>query len=169
VQQNWAYVGDGSNGIKILDITDPTNPEEVGNFDTGFYVQNITFDDNYIYIADGQNGVYIIEFQDPGVGISEQPRSVINHSHLAQNYPNPFNPSTQIKYNLQKSTRVSLKIYNIQGQEIRTLVNEFQSAGRKSVQWNGLDSSGHEVSSGVYIYKIDCGDFSLSKKMILIR
>ncbi|MGP8330497.1 MAG: T9SS type A sorting domain-containing protein [Methanosarcinaceae archaeon] len=88
---------------------------------------------------------------------------------LRQNYPNPFNPSTQINYSLPKSTHVKLKIYNLQGQEIKTLVNKFQTAGIKSVVWNGLDEQSHKVSSGIYIYQIKTSDLIKSKKMILVQ
>jgi len=88
---------------------------------------------------------------------------------LTQNFPNPFNPSTQIKYNLPKTTYINLKIYNIQGQEIRTLIDEFQTAGIKSVVWDGLDNRGQQVHSGLYIYQIKTPTFSTSKKMVLVH
>ncbi len=73
---------------------------------------------------------------------------------LFQNFPNPFNPTTKISYDLPKDTKVNLKIYNLSGQEVRTLVNEVQSAGHKSAVWNGKDDSGIIVSSGLYIYRL---------------
>ncbi|MBN1350583.1 T9SS type A sorting domain-containing protein [candidate division KSB1 bacterium] len=88
---------------------------------------------------------------------------------LSQNFPNPFNPVTRIHYCLPASTPVTLTIYNMQGQEVRTLVNDFQSPGAKTVTWNGKDNRGQAVSSGVYIYRIDVGDFSALKKMILMH
>ena len=88
---------------------------------------------------------------------------------LMQNHPNPFNPVTQISYHLPHSTKVSLKIYNIQGQVIKTLVDEFQTAGIKSVVWNGLDEQGRKVASGIYVYQLTAGQFSMAKKMLLIQ
>jgi flagellar hook capping protein FlgD len=76
---------------------------------------------------------------------------------LYQNYPNPFNPTTKISYDLPHSTNVILKIYNLQGQEIKTLVNESQQPGMKSVIWDGRDNKNSRVSSGVYIYSIYAG------------
>jgi hypothetical protein len=87
---------------------------------------------------------------------------------LFQNHPNPFNPATWITYNLFKETQVILKIYDLQGREVRTLVSEKQSAGLKSVVWDGRDKSGKQVSFAVYIYIINAGLFERSKKMILI-
>jgi hypothetical protein len=83
---------------------------------------------------------------------------------LLQNYPNPFNPSTTIKYDLPKDSRVSLKLFNILGQEVATLVNEEQKAGYRSVEWNAAS-----VASGVYFYRIQSGDFVASKKLLLLR
>jgi hypothetical protein len=88
---------------------------------------------------------------------------------LQQNYPNPFNPSTQIIYTLPKAAHVNLAIYNLQGQEIKTLVEEFQSAGAKSVIWDGTDNQGREMTSGIYFYRLSAGGFRETKKMILMR
>lgn len=83
---------------------------------------------------------------------------------LLQNYPNPFNPSTTIKYDLPKDSRVSLKLFNIIGQEVATLVNEEQKAGYKSVEWN---ASG--VASGVYFYRLNAGSYTSVKKLLLLK
>ncbi|WP_421773765.1 redoxin family protein [Gracilimonas sp.] len=88
---------------------------------------------------------------------------------LAQNYPNPFNPSTTISYSLNKPSQVSLKIYNMLGAEIATLVNERQPAGEKTVSWNALSSSGSTLPSGLYIYQLKTGKQVLTKKMMLIK
>jgi hypothetical protein len=93
----------------------------------------------------------------------ESPAVPIEFS-LYQNYPNPFNPSTVIRYQLPVNSWVTLKIYNLLGQEIATLVNEFQDAGFKSVEWEA-----GEVGSGVYFYKLTAGNYISTKKMILIR
>ena len=88
---------------------------------------------------------------------------------LAQNYPNPFNPVTAIMYNLPTACHVRLDIYNVLGQLVATLVDEHQAAGSKVVGWNGKNSTGIDVTSGVYFYKIHAGEFVEMKKMILLR
>ena len=88
---------------------------------------------------------------------------------LDQNYPNPFNPSTTIEYYLPKSTDVVLKIYNILGDEIKTLVNEYQSAGNKTYKWDGTDNAGQKTASGIYFYKAQLGEKVITKKMILMK
>ncbi|MCP4709876.1 MAG: T9SS type A sorting domain-containing protein, partial [Planctomycetes bacterium] len=77
---------------------------------------------------------------------------------LAQNYPNPFNPSTTIAYKLPQSSRVSLKVYNISGQLVRSLVDEHKPAGNYEVVWGGNDNQGQAVSSGKYLYTLKAGD-----------
>jgi agmatine/peptidylarginine deiminase len=88
---------------------------------------------------------------------------------LSQNYPNPFNPTTTIQYTLKEDCHVSLKIYNISGQEVRTLVNEYQPAGYKATIWDGRNSSEQPVPSGIYLYKIRAADFTEYKKMVLVK
>ncbi len=83
---------------------------------------------------------------------------------LVQNYPNPFNPSTKINFSLQKEGLVTLKIYNILGQEVATLLNDFRTAGSHSISF---DAS--RLSSGIYLYKIDSNGFTQTKKMMLIK
>lgn len=89
---------------------------------------------------------------------------------LAQNYPNPFNPSTTIRYNLQKAGNISLVIYNVTGQEIRTLVNQKQAPGNYSITWDGRENNGKNVASGVYFYRLtDIAGTSVTKKMLLLK
>ncbi|MFN3135873.1 MAG: FlgD immunoglobulin-like domain containing protein, partial [Candidatus Kryptonium sp.] len=88
---------------------------------------------------------------------------------LYQNYPNPFNPSTSISFDLPEDAFVTLKIYNIIGQEIRTIVNEFKNAGRYTVVWDGKDNDGKIMPSGIYFYRITAGNFSKTLKMVLAK
>ena len=88
---------------------------------------------------------------------------------LAQNYPNPFNPSTTIRYAIQQDSRVSLKVFNSLGQEVRTLVNGFESAGEKALQWDGRDNNGHHMPSGNYIYRLQAGEHTQTRMMILMK
>lgn len=81
----------------------------------------------------------------------------------------PFNPATTIKYQLPKSTEVSLQIYNLLGQLVRTLVDEKQMAGNYAVIWDGKEENGQLVASGIYVYKIHTKAFVKTKKMVLIR
>jgi hypothetical protein len=88
---------------------------------------------------------------------------------LGNNYPNPFNPTTTLSYAVPRESNVSLVIYNVLGQKVRTLVSDFKNAGRYSVVWNGLDDNGKAVSSGIYLYSLVSGDVKLVKKMIMLK
>jgi hypothetical protein len=83
---------------------------------------------------------------------------------LRQNYPNPFNPSTTIKYELPVDSRVSLRVFNIIGQEVTTLVNEAQKAGYKSIEWNAANAA-----SGTYFYRLQAGSYTSVKKLLIIK
>lgn len=88
---------------------------------------------------------------------------------LEQNYPNPFNPETNINFNLQYEGVVTLTIYSIPGEKITTLVSGKLNAGKHHMSWNGKDLAGNRVSAGIYIYKLESGKNTLSKKMILLK
>ncbi len=88
---------------------------------------------------------------------------------VAQNYPNPFNPTTTIKYQLPKQSDVRINVYDITGQIVRTLINRNAEAGYHQVVWDGANDAGHQVSSGVYFYKMVAGDFVKTQKMILMK
>jgi len=88
---------------------------------------------------------------------------------LLQNFPNPFNPETTLKYNLAEGANVSLRIYNIVGQVVRTLVAERQAAGRYQVKWNGTDDRGAAVSSGIYFYELSAGKFRDANRLMLLK
>ncbi len=88
---------------------------------------------------------------------------------LSQNYPNPFNPSTTIEYSLPTKSYVTISIYNILGQEVKTLVNTSMSVGDHVTHWNGTDQAGERVASGIYFYRIKADDFVSSKKMLLLK
>ena len=88
---------------------------------------------------------------------------------LFQNYPNPFNPTTTVEFQVPKTADVTLKIYNTLGQEVRTLFSGQLDGGKYNAQWDGLNNSGVQMSSGTYIYRMISGEFVQSKKMILLK
>jgi hypothetical protein len=88
---------------------------------------------------------------------------------VSQSYPNPFNPECVIAYALPIDCQVKLSIYNILGQKVKVLVDEYQSAGYKSAKWDGKDDQGRDMASGIYFYRIEAGNFVQSKKMLLMK
>lgn len=110
-------------------------------------------------------------FEYPGlVAVAESTEGIPSDFELSQNYPNPFNPETRIKYSLPKSSFVTIKVYDILGKEVRTLVsNVKQNAGQHTAMWDAMDNNGSKVSSGVYFYKMVSGEFTRTMKMVLTK
>jgi hypothetical protein len=88
---------------------------------------------------------------------------------LKDNYPNPFNPVTNLHYDLIEDTFVKITVYDMLGNVVNNLVNENQTSGFKSAQWNATNNEGQSVSAGVYLYTIEAGDYSQTKKMVLLK
>ncbi len=88
---------------------------------------------------------------------------------LGQNFPNPFNPTTMITYEVPKASDISVKVYNLLGQEIRTLFSGKQNAGKHAIQWDGRDNAGRAVSTGIYFYRLNAPNFVQTRKMIMIK
>jgi predicted GH43/DUF377 family glycosyl hydrolase len=107
----------------------------------------------------------LLKYVPPPVGIRDYNNSYISNGYfLSQNYPNPFNPTTNIEFSIPKSEFVTLKIYNILGEEVVTLVSEKLTAGTYKYDWDASS-----LASGVYLYRIQAGDYITSKKMVLLR
>ncbi|MBK7500556.1 MAG: T9SS type A sorting domain-containing protein [Ignavibacteriales bacterium] len=144
------------------------------NLITTLINQHSSFTDNSVQA--GQNYFYMIEAVDDAgnsgwtTELSTSITSIKNEAALPtvfaleQNYPNPFNPSTMISYSIPQSSFVTLKVYDILGNEITTLVNETRSAGKYEVRF---DAS--ELSNGVYFYTVNADNFTSTKKMLLMK
>ena len=105
-----------------------------------------------------------------GTAVHSAKKNVIPKNFaLKQNYPNPFNPTTEIAYDLPKTTHVKLAVYNMLGQKVATLVDAKMPAGAYTVTWNGKDDRGRQMGSGIYIYQIEAGKFKATKKMLLMK
>ena len=108
----------------------------------------------------GTSQLSVINSQDPALPSSYG---------LFQNFPNPFNPFTTLQYKLPQDSYVDITIYDMLGNVVNNLVNANQSSGYKSLQWNATNNQGEAVSAGVYLYKIQAGDFADTKKMVLLK
>jgi hypothetical protein len=107
----------------------------------------------------------MIEGGNNYVSVNDEAHSAMPYSYsLYQNYPNPFNPSTLISYQLPASSLVVLKVFDVLGREIETLVNERQNAGNHSVQFNASN-----LPSGVYLYRLEAGKYRDTKKLLLLK
>ncbi len=115
-------------------------------------------------------GVYAAFAVASPTGIIEEPDSDLPISvEIFQNYPNPFNPATTIAYRIPSRTKVRIEVFNVLGQRVITLVDESQSAGDHVIQWDGKDDAGNIVSTGVYLYRIQAGEYVQTRKMLLLK
>jgi hypothetical protein len=115
----------------------------------------------YVFIYAGGTGPLLVEY--------DYEPTLTSGFTLSQNYPNPFNAGTQIQFELPEKSGVQLAIYNILGEEVRTLIDRELSAGTYHLEWDGRDKSGRAVASGVYLYKLTAGETVQSRKMILLK
>jgi hypothetical protein len=167
MHNGWQWISEVY-GIKDLKGNDWNEveliiPENVVNstvqaYGVSFKTLGVEIGESAVYIDD----IYFIKGDDPtGIeGLTEIPKEF----KLFNNYPNPFNPSTVIKYNLPKISKVRLSVYDMLGRRVRTLVNELQNPGSYEINFNAS-----ELASGMYIYTLTAGSFSNSQKMLLLK
>jgi len=141
--------------------------EQIENTVSSAAMKAVSFPSKYNGWAAGRGGS-IIKI-DTGVMAVDNNANVPSGFHLSQNYPNPFNLETTIMYSLHKAGQVKLTIYNIQGEKIVHLVDEFKQPGSYQIDWKGRDIRGNVVSSGIYIYRLSFADKILCKKMFLLK
>ena len=162
-------------------ITIKYTSEGVMLWNRSFHVYNeAEFDEGAFVAVDKNKNVYIAgNHDDPihsrkalfgllkysqSVGITNISSEIPDNYKLYQNYPNPFNPKTIITYEIPENSLITLKVYDIQGKELVTLVNEFQNAGKYEAEFNG-----NYLSSGVYLYKLSSENFSKTNRMVLLK
>ena len=123
--------------------------------------------DVVVYNPGGASAVLADAFEIDGAvtAVGDSPKQF----SLMPNYPNPFNPSTTIRYQVPSSVHVELRVFDVSGALVRTLVNESKAPGAYSLEWNGRDDQGTAVSSGVYFYRLNAGSFSDVRKMTLVK
>ena len=123
--------------------------------------------DGYLAIATHGNGIYTARFDSDQLAVDDT--NIPTGFELNQNYPNPFNPSTQIPFTLNEAGIVSLKVFDLAGREVTTLVNEIKAAGMHQAMWNGKDALGNAMPSGMYFYRIEANGKVQTKKMQLLK
>ncbi len=141
-------------------LTTPVLGAYLGSVQTGPAVYKLIVASGYTGAVATNTQIYIEDFTGVTTGTTEIPEDY----SVSQNYPNPFNPTTKIDYNIKSNGFVSLKIYSVLGEEVATIVDGFKSAGTYTVIFNAS-----QLSSGIYFYTLRSGDFTGTKKMILVK
>jgi hypothetical protein len=160
--KDWIVMSSNANGVVTVAMAGltPISSSDVATI-------SITLKDKEASININGSG-FVNEAASQGLSL-ENVRMVPSEYALDQNYPNPFNPTTTIKYQLTQDSKVNLTIYNLQGQVVRTLVNDNVAAGFQSITWNGKNEMGQTVASGMYMYRIQAGSFVSVKKMLMLK
>ncbi|MFZ1320157.1 MAG: T9SS type A sorting domain-containing protein [Ignavibacteria bacterium] len=177
-KKNWVtyhyYLFDSTTSDEYIDTTedllyvntDPVDPPP----DNLFYYAVAVDNSNKVSITSDTISYvgYVCPFCQGEIGpdniIASNENNDLPKEYSLSNYPNPFNPTTTIKFDLPKDVLVSIKIFDMLGREIRTLVNDYKTAGSYTISFNGAD-----LSSGIYYYKIKAGDFEQVRKMMLLK
>jgi choice-of-anchor B domain-containing protein len=175
VDGNLLYVAHYTEGVRIVDLANPESPVEIAYYDTylpneygyeGCWSVFPYFESGKIIASDLQSGLFVLEHQQ-FVNI-EKPNAPAGFN-LKQNYPNPFNPTTRINYTNALESFVNLTVFDVSGNFVKTLVNAHQPNGVHSLQWDGTNELGKKMPSGNYFIKIKIGEFTQSRKMILLK
>ena len=171
VKGNLAYVAWYADGLKVVDITNPSNPTLVGYYDSypgapvaqyvGAWGAFPYYPSGKVIISDIQTGLYVLRYKAPDTG---PPPPVPARFALYQNFPNPFNPTTVIRFDLPRETNATLTLHNVLGQEIRVLRRGTLSAGAHTVQ---VDAQ--SLASGVYIYRLESSEFVQTHRMVVAK
>ncbi|NWG29621.1 MAG: T9SS type A sorting domain-containing protein [Ignavibacteriaceae bacterium] len=150
----WLSIDYGSSWTQIND----------GFSSSAYYVLSTGINDKYIYAGTNASGVWRRELTELITDVNSGNNLTPSEFYLEQNYPNPFNPSTSIQYQVSSISQVTLKVYDILGNEIVTLVNEEKPAGIYEIAFYATG-----LSSGIYFYKLSAGSFVQTRKMLLVK
>lgn len=178
VKGNYAFVAYYDKGFRIFDISNPSQMNVVKEYDPvagskegfgGSFGVYMYAPSGNIYVSDDDVGLLIFDFDSLHTNVTPVSNNVPDDFLLKQNYPNPFNPSTKIAFDIPKLTGVSashvtLKIFDVAGQEVASILDEDILPGSYEVQWNAAGNP-----SGVYFYSLQSDGFSMTKKMILTK
>jgi hypothetical protein len=179
LEGNYAYVSEYIlGGLQVVDISNPANPTLAGWYEpSGCFALGVDVKNGFAYVADGIAGFQIFRNLLVTPVSVETEKTMVDNFILYQNYPNPFNPSTKIKFSVpyviasgaKQSELVTLKIYDILGREVTTLVNEEKPAGEYEVIFDSHSGEVRNLPTGVYFYQLRTGSFVETKKMVLMK
>lgn len=169
ISNEKAFILNDDRAVRAIDIQNIQSMSETGYYQyTNQHLAHDIFSvGDYVYIAHGDVGGIIIRYQQTSE--IEENFNLINNFKLNQNYPNPFNMETNISFYLPKQKYTELKIYDINGRHVNTLISGELREGEHEVVWNGQNSSGQEVSSGIYTYHLKTEDYSQILKLLLLK
>jgi hypothetical protein len=155
------YVNDGTGNFTIIPNC---YPPTISGRPQAIHSENLNSDNLKDLVISSSDSVYVLFNTGATTGVQPEIAELPEEFNLLQNFPNPFNPTTTIQYSLPQAGDVTLKIYSLLGEEVKTLTDEFQKAGNHSVQFDA-----NNLASGIYFYRLQAGSFVETKKMILLK
>lgn len=176
IRGNTVYSTWLKGGVRAIDISDPANPVEVGQFDappsTSTSISDVAClgDDYVVATIVWGAGLYILRDQANTRTSVEEEVTTPASFDLSQNYPNPFNSSTVIRFSLAQPAEVELSVYDLAGQKLTTMLQGHRQPGTYRLQWDGRDDEGRELASGAYLYRLRTGGGLVeTRKLLLLR
>jgi hypothetical protein len=179
VRDSLAFLSHYTLGMRVINISDPTSPFEIGGYDTcpdslasggaftGAWSVYPYFPSGKVIIGDMLSGLFVVDLGEAPTAVRDG-APLPGGFALEQNYPNPFNPTTTITYALDAAEPVSLIVYDLLGSPVATLRQGDEQAGTHQVRWNGTDDRGRRVAGGVYFYRLAAGGRSIAKPLVLL-
>ncbi|MDR3626792.1 MAG: T9SS type A sorting domain-containing protein [Ignavibacteriaceae bacterium] len=161
-QPGWLYYSTNDGNI----WKEVPQPSKDGLWPSAFQskIVSLSIYNNYLFIGMEDLGVWKVTLSNIMTGIEKNNNEAVTAFRLDQNYPNPFNPATIVRYSVPKTGMVTIKVYNILGKQVATLVNESKAAGNYQVQFNA-----GKLASGVYFYRMESGSYVETKKLLLLK
>lgn len=159
---------DGSYELDELPAGSYKIMSSTANASANFYGGSNQQSASSVDLSEGQSAENV-DITESTTDVEQAGETIPASFNLEQNFPNPFNPETSIKYQLAGQREVSLKVFNMLGQEVATLVNQKQEAGVYRVTWDGTNRFGQRVASGVYLFQLRAGDFQMTRKMVMMK
>lgn len=168
VQNDLVYAADWIDGLRVIDVGRPTEMFEVGSFPTRHRALALALWDEHIYVADCFDGIYILRYTPTGfdAGNVHPPRAV---TALGPVFPNPFNPRLTICIDMARGAHARLGIHDLAGRRVDLLLDQVLPVGRHQIDWKGLNRSGQEVASGVYVVRLETGAETRTRRVVLLR
>lgn len=163
VDGNYCYVASEGTGVRMINISNPSIPVEDGYYDGVPQSRGVVANGKYVYVAEKVDGLSIYS-NDLVTSVENENVLIPEYITLHQNYPNPFNPTTIIGIELKEKAFVSLKVFNSLGQQVAILLNGQLPAGASNISFDGSS-----LSTGIYLYRLQAKDVTITKKMILIK
>jgi choice-of-anchor B domain-containing protein len=181
VRGNLAYISYYSEGVRVIDVSDPTLPEEIGYYDTwtgpsggynGAWGVYPFFPSGNIVVSDIESGLFVLSLDSGGpiTGIGEE-GDLPERARVSplESYPNPFNPSTRLRFELFTPGLARLAVHDLRGRKIVDLIDGELAAGVHTVSWDGRDAAGQVVASGVYMAALNAGGEQRRLKLVLTK